>query len=68
MELIATSQFHFHIPKVEVSQEHIFSFQSNEREGSELHGSVINLVRLQWKKPIPISESRVYYMFLFWLF
>jgi hypothetical protein len=30
MVLIATSQFHLHIRTVEVSQEHIFSFQSNE--------------------------------------
>jgi hypothetical protein len=31
MGLLATSQFHFIFPRVEVSQEHIFSFQSNER-------------------------------------
>jgi hypothetical protein len=30
MGLLATSQFHFIFPRVEVSQEHIFSFQSNE--------------------------------------
>jgi hypothetical protein len=30
MGLLATSQFHLHIRCVEVSQEHIFSFQSNE--------------------------------------
>jgi hypothetical protein len=31
MGLLATFQFHFIFPRVEVSQEHIFSFQSNER-------------------------------------
>jgi hypothetical protein len=30
MGLFATSQFHFIFPRVEVSQEHIFIFQSNE--------------------------------------
>jgi hypothetical protein len=30
MRLLATSQFHFIFLRVEVSQEHIFSFQSNE--------------------------------------
>jgi hypothetical protein len=30
MGLLATSQIHFHISSVEVSQEHNFSFQSNE--------------------------------------
>jgi hypothetical protein len=30
MRLLATSQFHFIFPGVEVGQEHIFSFQSNE--------------------------------------
>jgi hypothetical protein len=27
---LATSQFHFRIPRVEVSQDLVFSFQSNE--------------------------------------
>jgi aromatic ring hydroxylase len=31
MGLLATSQFHFRIPSAEVSEEHIFSFQLNER-------------------------------------
>jgi hypothetical protein len=31
MELLATFQFHFYISRLEVSQEHIFSFQLNER-------------------------------------
>jgi hypothetical protein len=30
MRLLATFQFHFQFPRVEVSKEHIFSFQSNE--------------------------------------
>jgi hypothetical protein len=30
MGLLATSQLHFIFPRVEVSQEHIFSFQSNK--------------------------------------
>jgi hypothetical protein len=30
MRLLATSQFHFHISSIEVSQEYIFHFQSNE--------------------------------------
>jgi hypothetical protein len=30
MGLLATSQFHFRIRIVEVNQEHIFYFQSNE--------------------------------------
>jgi hypothetical protein len=30
MELLATSQFHFIVSKVEVSQDLVFSFQSNE--------------------------------------
>jgi hypothetical protein len=40
MELLATSQIHFHISSVEVSQELVLSLQSNEggREGGDLRG------------------------------
>jgi hypothetical protein len=40
MGLLATSHFYFCIRSVEVRQEHIFSFQSNEggREGGDLRG------------------------------
>jgi hypothetical protein len=40
MRLLATFQFYFRIRSVEVRQEHIFSFQSNEggREGGDLRG------------------------------
>jgi hypothetical protein len=30
MGLLATSQFHYRVPRVEVSQDLVFSFQSNE--------------------------------------
>jgi hypothetical protein len=48
MGLLATSQFHFSIPIVEVSQETIFS--SNQmREGGDLGKSVVNLLNLYGK-------------------
>jgi hypothetical protein len=47
---LVTSQFHFHIPSVEVSQEHIFNFQSNEGERAVTSMVIWNLVRCLMEK------------------
>jgi hypothetical protein len=51
MWLLATYQIHFHISRVEVSQKHIFNFQSNEGEGGDLR-SCNNLVLILMRKLI----------------
>jgi hypothetical protein len=60
MERLATSQFHFIFTRVEVSEEHIFSFQSNEggREGGDLRGLIVILFEITMEKSI--FGSRVF--------
>jgi hypothetical protein len=49
MGLLTTSQFHFRIPNIEMSQEIIFSFQSNE-EGRMVTSVVVVVLNFVGKK------------------
>jgi hypothetical protein len=49
MGLLATSQFHFIFPRVEVSQDLVFSSQSNEGGRAVISMIVRILYGFQWK-------------------